>query len=193
MKKIKLLIIFLIPILLLTGCDNSDNSKLKKVIKNTSITDRGLKSYRCKVTISNNDDNISYVVLNSENKNYDISVSTKDNNYSYSIKDDKIMGKAIDTNMNYDYTNTDKFLDGLNNATDIKSSKEKIDNNEYDKYTFKINKSSINDILSTFNIKVKKDGNGYAYVDKDNHAYIINYKSGNININISYTRYEDVK
>lgn len=194
MKKIKLLIVLLIPLLLLTGCDTSDNTKLEKAIKKTSITAKGLKSYRCKVNYIEKENTITYIVLNNGNKDYSVSITKGDNRYSYELKDNKIMGKPSEVfSINYDYHDTDKFLDSLKNVSDIKTSKEKIDDVKYTKYSFKINKASLNKLLSSFGSKTKKDGKGYVYVDKDDHIYIINYKSGNINLNVSYTRYEDVK
>ena len=195
MKKIKLLIILLIPLLFITGC-GSTNSKLDKAVSKTSITKKGLKSYRCKVSVVNKDSDISYVVLNDSNKNYDISVTTKDKSYSYKVEDGEIVASPsviVNINKDDDYTDTDKFLNGLENATDIKESTYKIDDTEYKKYEFKISKVSMNKMLSSFGIKVKKDGKGTAYIDKDNHVYIVNYVSGNVSLGVSYTRYNNVK
>ncbi len=194
MKKIKLLIILLIPLLLLTGCGDD-----KSANKNTSITDKGLKSYRCKVDIINGDESIDYIVLNKENKEYDISVSTKDGNYSFTInKDSKEKRHAPidkplpseDIMQKYDYPNTDIFLEGLDDAKDIEESKTTIGDTKYTKQSFKISKNDLNKILEGFDIKVKKNGNGFAYIDKDNYVYIINYESGKVKVTVSYTRYE---
>ena len=192
MKKIKLLIILLIPLLLLTGC--GDDKGLEGAIKKTSIKEKGLKSYRCKVNYIEKDNKITYIVLNNGNKDYSVNITEGDNDYSYELKDNKFIGKPSEVfSINYDYHDTDKFLDSLRDISDIKESKEKIDNVKYTKYSFKINKASLNKLLSSFDSKTKKDGKGYVYVDKDDHIYIINYESGKINLNVSYTRYNDVK
>ena len=194
MKKIKLLIILLIPILLITGCNSSEKVQINKAIKKTSITKKGLNSYKCKVHIINKKDNINYTVLNEKNKNYSIAVSTKDNNYSYSIEDGNI-SVPLDEGMivNPNYQDTDKYLNSLNGIYDIKMSKEILDKDEYKKYTFKIKKYDLNKVLEDFSIKVKNDGIGYTYIDKNNHIYIINYSSGVVSINITYTRLNNVK
>ena len=44
-----------------------------------------------------------------------------------------------------------------------------------------------NEILKPFNITVKNDGTGYAYVTEDNNVYIVSYSSDEVNINVSYT------
>lgn len=200
MKKIKLLIILLIPLLLLTGC-GSDNG-LNGAIKKTSIKEKGLESYRCKVDIINDKERIDYIVLNKENKEYDISISTEDGNYSFTInKDTKEKRHAPidkplpseDIKQKYDYPNTDIFLSGLDNAKDVKKSKVTIGDTKYTKQSFKISKNDLNKILEGFDIKVKKEGTGFAYIDKDNYVYMINYESGKVKVTVTYTRYNDVK
>ena len=193
MKKIKVIVMFLVVVLLLTGCGD------KSVSKNTSIKDKGLKSYRCKVDIINDKERIDYIVLNKENKEYDISVSTKDGNYSFTINkdskekrhapaDDEMISEEL--KQRYDYPNTDIFLKGLDDAEDIEESKTTIGDTKYTKQSFKISKKNLNKILEGFDIKVKKDGNGFAYIDKDNYVYMINYESGKVKVTVSYTRYE---
>ena len=44
-----------------------------------------------------------------------------------------------------------------------------------------------NEILKPFNITVKNDGTGYAYVTEDKNVYIVSYSSDEVNINVSYT------
>jgi len=171
MKKIKYLLILLIPILLITGCSSNYQSKIKSAVNNTSISSKGLKSYRIKVDAVNNDKNINYIVLNKNNKELNFSTEAKEDD------------------LDYDYTNTDIFLEGLKDITDIKYSLDK----EYDRYEFKISKENLNKVLKTLNIKVNKDGTGYTYIDKDNHVFMINYKSNDISVTVSYTRLNSVK
>ena len=192
MKKIGILFILLIPVLLITGCANEKN-ELSKYVNKTSITNKGLKSYRCKVNLRDKANGINYIVLNDNNKNYNLSVSTKDYSYEYSINDEKVKEMPPqEYNSSYKFEDTDRYLDLLNEVTNIKEDKKEKDNN-YKKYTFKINKKDLNKILSTFNMKTSKNGKGFTYIDKDNHVYMINYLSGAISINISYTRYNSVK
>ena len=166
MKKIKYLLILLTILILITGCSSSNESKLLRSVKNTSITENGLKSYRAKVSIVNNDKKINYIVLNKENKDY----------------------KLIDGNNEYNYKDTDKYLNILKKVENIKVSDIKIDKIEYKKYDFTIDKEIINSVLKDFNIKVKDNGTGYAYIDQDDHVYIINYVFDDLTINVSYTR-----
>lgn len=194
MKKIVLLVVVFLSVLLITGCDLSENQGINKSISKTSITKKGLKSYRCKVSINSKDDSISYIVLNNNNKNYVISLSTKDGMFSYEIKEGRVIAKDNSyINNNYDYTNTDMFINGLANVEEKSVKTEKIDKKEYMKYEFNISKSELNKMLSSFNMKAKKDGNGFVYIDKDNHIYIIKYLVDDITMNISYTSYNDVK
>ena len=184
----------LIPLLFITGCGNAD-SRLEKAVKKTSISQKGLKSYRCKVGINSNDKNINYIILNEGNKNYSISVSTDDYSYTYRKGEGyKVMEVEPDEyKKSYKYEDTDRYLTVLKNVSDVKVKDEKINDISYKKYEFKVSKSDINSLLSPYNIKVKKDGKGYVYVDKDNHVYIINYASGDVSVNVSYTSYNEIK
>lgn len=194
MKKLRLLIILLIPLLLITGCGNAD-SRLEKAVKKTSISQKGLKSYRCKVGINSNDKNINYIILNEGNKNYSISVSTDDYSYTYRKGEGyKVMEVEPDEyKKSYKYEDTDRYLNVLKNVSDVRVKDEKINDISYKKYEFKVSKNDINSLISPYNIKVKKDGKGYVYVDKDNHVYIINYVSGDVSVNVSYTSYNEIK
>ena len=62
-----------------------------------------------------------------------------------------------------------------------------LDDKKYIKYSFKVKATTLNEILKPFNITVKNDGTGYAYVTEDNNVYIVSYSSDEVNINISYT------
>lgn len=195
MRKIKVIIILLIPILLLTGC--GELKGIDGAVKKTSITDKGLKSYRCKVDIVNKEDRVSYIVVNKENKEYDVSVSTKDGDYTYSVRDDskdRVHAPANDkvaneeVKLNYNYIGTDIFLNGLKSVNETKKTSETIGDVDYTKYSFKISKKNLNNILDNFDMKTNKDGSGYVYLDKDNYVYMINYVSGDISITVSYTR-----
>ena len=171
MKKIILLILLLLPILLLTGCNNNEN-KIEKAIKSTSIKEKGLKSYRIKVDVKNKDKSINYIVLNKENKELNFSTDSKEDD------------------LDYDYTNTDIFIETLK---DIKDVKEVDYDKTYDKYEFSISKEKLNKLLKVFNFKVEKDGNGYTLIDKDNHIYMVNYVTEDISVTVTYTRLNSVK
>lgn len=191
-KRIIILIACLfLCILLLLFLENNKVNNLNTAANNTKIDK--VKSYRAKVSIYTNSFNENYVVLNKENKEYTISFN--DNNVSYvaKIKDNKtevtdVLGKTVSVKPKYDYTNTDLFLKGIN-IDDKNTVKEiqKIDDKEYTKYSFKVKATKLNEILKPFNITVKNDGTGYAYVTEDNNVYIVSYSSDEVNINISYT------
>ena len=62
-----------------------------------------------------------------------------------------------------------------------------LDDKKYTKYSFKVKATTLNEILKPFNITVKNDGTGYAYVTEDKNVYIVSYSSDEVNINVSYT------
>ena len=178
-------------ILLLLFFGNGKVDNLNTAANNTKIDK--VKSYRAKVSIYTNSFNENYVVLNKENKEYTISFN--DNNVSYvaKIKDNKtevtdVLGKTVSVKPKYDYTNTDLFLKGINidDKNTVKES-QTIDDKEYTKYSFAVKAATLNEILKPFNITVKNDGTGYAYVTEDNNVYIVSYSSDEVNLNVSYT------
>ena len=99
-----------------------------------------------------------------------------------------VLDKKVDVKLKYDYTNTDLFLKGIN-IDDKNTVKEEqtIDNKKYTKYSFTVKAATLNEILKPFNITVKNDGTGYAYVTEDKNVYIVSYSSDEVNINVSYT------
>ena len=191
-KRIIILIVCLfmcILLLLFFGNNKADN--LNTAADNTKINK--VKKYRAKVSIYTDSFSENYVVINKENKEY--TVSFNDNNVSYveSVKNNKtevtdILGKKVNLKPKYDYTNTDLFLKGIN-IDDKNTAKEmqKIDDKEYTRYSFTVKAATLNEILKPFNITVKNDGTGYAYVNEDKNVYIVNYSSDEVNINVSYT------
>ena len=191
-KRIIVLIVCLfmcILLLLFFGNNKADN--LNTAADNTKINK--VKKYRAKVSIYTDSFSENYVVINKENKEY--TVSFNDNNVSYveSVKNNKtevtdILGKKVNLKPKYDYTNTDLFLKGIN-IDDKNTVKEmqKIDDKEYTRYSFTVKAATLNEILKPFNITVKNDGTGYAYVNEDKNVYIVNYSSDEVNINVSYT------
>ncbi|MBR4618911.1 MAG: hypothetical protein IKO49_06365 [Bacilli bacterium] len=198
MKKFKYLTTILILILVLTGCKNKEEKTLTDATKNTSITEKGLTSYRAKVSISGKDINEKYIVLNKNNKNYTISLDDNKQIYINITKGKKVItdeeGKDYSKEIKYDYTNTDIFLEALNtNDNTIKTKDIKIGNKEYIEYDFNVSKETFNKIMKNFNIEVSNDGNGFAYVDKNSHVFLINYTVDSININVTYTRLNGIK
>lgn len=191
-KRIIILIacLFLCILLLITlGNGKADN--LNTAADNTKISK--VKSYRAKVSIYTDSFNENYVVLNKENKEYNISFNDNNASYVAKIKDNKtevtdVLGKTVNLKLKYDYTNTDLFLKGIN-IDDKNTVKEiqKIDDKEYTRYSFKVKAITFNEILKPFGITVKNDGTGYAYVTEDNNVYIVSYSSDEVNINVSYT------
>ena len=191
-KRIIILIACLfLCILLLLFLGNNKVNNLNTAANNTKIDK--VKSYRAKVSIYTNFFNENYVVLNKQNKEYTISFN--DNNVSYvaKIKDNKtevtdVLGKTVSVKPKYDYTNTDLFLKCINidDKNTVKES-QTIDDKEYTKYSFAVKAATLNEILKPFNITVKNDGTGFAYVTEDNNVYIVSYSSNEVNINVSYT------
>ena len=55
MRKIKYIIISLIFITLITGCNSKEKSPLKVAHNNTSISEKKVNSYRVKISIRSND------------------------------------------------------------------------------------------------------------------------------------------
>lgn len=191
-KRIIILIacLFLCILLLITlGNGKADN--LNTAADNTKINK--VKSYRAKVSIYTDSFNENYVVLNKENKEYNISFNDNNASYVAKIKDNKtevtdVLGKTVNLKLKYDYTNTDLFLKGINiDDKNTVKTEEMIDDKEYTKYSFKVKTTTLNEILKPFGITVKNDGTGYAYVTEDNNVYIVSYSSDEVNINVSYT------
>lgn len=191
------LIIVILIIIIVLKLINTNNNKLTKEQEelktfgtNTSISSENVESYRAKVSIRNLNDeknSINYVIYNKGNSEYEISfIGNEDKFEIISIKNKKDKEK-----LEYDYTNTDIFLDGLEKGTDIKSEKETIGEDVYTIYSFNVNKDVINNILNGFDIETKFDGNGKVYIDKDNRVYLIIYNTEDINISVSYTRIEE--
>ena len=191
-KRIIILIACLfLCILLLLFFENNKADNLSSYADNTKINK--VKNYRAKVSIYTDSFSENYVVLNKENKEYTISFNDNNASYVAKIKDNKtevtdVLGKKVSVKPKYDYTNTDLFLKGIN-IDDKNTVKEiqKIDDKEYTRYSFKVKATTLNEILKPFNITVKNDGPGYAYVTEDNNVYIVSYSSDEVNINISYT------
>ena len=191
-KRIIILIACLfLCILLLITLGNGKVDNLNTAADNTKINK--VKSYRAKVSIYTDSFNENYVVLNKENKEYNISFNDNNASYVAKIKDNKtevtdVLGKTVNLKLKYDYTNTDLFLKGINiDDKNTVKTEEMIDDKEYTKYSFKVKTTTLNEILKPFNITVKNDGIGYAYVTEDNNVYIVSYSSDEVNINVSYT------
>ena len=191
-KRIIILIACLfLCILLLLFFGNGKADNLNTAADNTKINK--VKSYRAKVSIYTDSFNENYVVLNKENKEYNISFNDNNASYVAKIKDNKtevtdVLGKKVNLKLKYDYTNTDLFLKGINiDDKNTVKTEEMIDDKEYTKYSFKVKTTILNEILKPFGITVKNDGTGYAYVTEDNNVYIVSYSSDEVNINVSYT------
>lgn len=191
-KRIIILIACLfLCILLLLFFENNKADNLSSYADNTKINK--VKNYRAKVSIYTDSFSENYVVINKENKEY--TVSFNDNNASYvaKIKDNKtevtdVLDKKVNVKLKHDYTNTDLFLKGINiDDKNTVKSEEMLDDKKYIKYSFKVKATTLNEILKPFNITVKNDGTGYAYVTDDNNVYIVSYSSDEVNINVSYT------
>lgn len=191
-KRIIILIVCLfLCILLLLFFGNGKVDDLNSAANNTKINK--VKSYRTKVSIYQDSFSENYVVLNKKNKEFTISFNDNNASYVAKIKDNKtevtdILGKKVDVKLKYDYTNTDVFLKGLNiDDKDTVKEEQIIDNKKYTKYSFAVKASTFNEVLKPFNITVKNDGTGFAYVTEDKNVYIVSYSSNEVNINVSYT------
>ena len=189
MKNIKKITsIVLISLFILTGCGKN---KIKE-IENTSISSNKVSSYRAKVKVKGNDILENYIVLNNNNESYEITFIDKDYDRAI-ISDGKTTvyngEEEVKTELSYDYTKTDLFLEGLNDIKITTERTEKIGEDEYKIKEFKISKDNMNKMLKPFNLS-SEDGTGYVYLNKDDQVYIVNYKSSDININVSYTRIE---
>lgn len=191
-KRIIILIACLfLCILLLLFFGNGKVDDLNTAANNTKINK--VKNYRAKVSIYTDSFSENYVVLNKENKEYTISFNDNNASYVAKIKDNKtevidVLGKKVSVKPKYDYTNTDLFLKGINiDDKNTVKSEEMLDDKKYIKYSFKVKATTLNEILKPFNITVKNDGTGYAYVTEDKNVYIVSYSSDEVNINISYT------
>ena len=199
MKKIKYLTIIVLLLLIVTGCKNKEQKQVAGASKNTSISEKGLKSYRAKVSISGKDITENYIVLNKNNKTYNITVS-KDNEQIYiNIEDGNTVvttenGEIYSKEIKYDYTNTDLFLVGLDTTDkDIKTKDIEISGEKYTEYDFKVTSETFNKIMEPFDVSVSEDGEGYAYVTQDGYVFLINYNVGGIHVNVTYTRLNEVK
>ena len=146
-----------------------------------------------KVSIKSKKIQENYIVFNTDNKEYNIILSKDNKTITIDIKNGKKKvkdseGKEYTGEIKYDYTDTDIYLTGVNiTDSEIDSSELTIGKEKYTKYNFKITKEKFNKIMNPFNIEAKTDGNGYTYIDKNNHIYLINYNISGINVNVSYT------
>lgn len=190
MKKFKYVLVLLLVLVVVTGCKTKEEKQLIEAFNNTTISQKKIKSYRAKVSVRNDKENINYIVYNNGNKTYTVTIIDEDKSINLEIdKDGKITSYDSSYELKYEVKGTDLFLEKMELKDEtLKSSKTKIGDETYTKYEFKITKESLNEILKPFDIKTKKDGDGYALVDKDKHVYIVNYNSGKINVNVSYTR-----
>ena len=186
----RILILFLC-ILLLLFFGNSKVDDLNTAANNTKIDK--VKNYRAKVSIYAGSFSENYVVFNKENKEYIVNFVDNNIPYTATIKNNETeitdaLGKKVNVKLKHDYTNTDLFLKGINiDDKNTVKSEEMLDDKKYIKYSFKVKATTLNEILKPFNITVKNDGTGYAYVTEDKNVYIVSYSSDEVNINISYT------
>ena len=194
MKKIKYLVAILIVLVAVTGCKSKEQNQLSKSAENTSISENNMKSYRAKVSITSKKLNENYIVLNENNKNYTISLIKDNKNITIRKSKDETSvttdtGEIYNGTIEYDYRNTDLYFEGLDTEDEnIKTKTIKIDKEKYTEYDFKVTKEKFNKMMEPFKITVKKDGTGYAYVDKDEHIFLISYSVDGVNVNITYTR-----
>ena len=178
-------------ILILLFFVNNKSSNLNLSANNTKIDK--VKNYRAKVSIYAGSFSENYVVFNKENKEYIVNFVDNNIPYTATIKNNETeitdaLGKKVNVKLKHDYTNTDLFLKGINiDDKNTVKSEEMLDDKKYIKYSFKVKATTLNEILKPFNITVKNDGTGYAYVTKDNNVYIVSYSSDEVNINVSYT------
>lgn len=191
-KRIIILIACLfLCILLLLFFGNSKVDDLNTAANNTKINK--VKNYRTKVSIRTDSFSENYVVFNKENKEYIVNFVDNNIPYTATIKNNETeitdaLGKKVNVKLKHDYTNTDLFLKGINiDDKNTVKSEEMLDDKKYIKYSFKVKTTTLNEILKPFNITVKNDGTGYAYVTEDNNVYIVSYSSDEVNINVSYT------
>ncbi len=181
----------IICILILLFFVNNKSSNLNLAVNNTKIDK--VKNYRTKVSIYAGSFSENYVVFNKENKEYIVNFVDNNIPYTATIKNNETeiidaLGKKVNVKLKHDYTNTDLFLKGINiDDKNTVKSEEMLDDKKYIKYSFKVKATTLNEILKPFNITVKNDGTGYAYVTEDNNVYIVSYSSDEVNINVSYT------
>lgn len=125
-------------------------------------------------------DNSSYRI---DNKNYEL----KDNSYV-----------EVETLM---YTNPDSYLEVVSKAKKVEELKEdKIGEETYKTYTFKVNKSDMESILkdgALKDLKLKSDVSAKVWIDKDNRVYKVIYYliegKDKVEINASFFRFNIIK
>lgn len=205
MRKVKFFLLVFSVLICIVGCKKNDEINFSDVINNTSITKKGVSSYRVKVLINGDDFSQNYIVLNKKNKEYEI--TNLNNNLTYVIKNgskpriklesyskiDTITDDEKKEELLYDYTNTDLFLEGLNNDSSIISEDYNVNGEVYKKINFSVSKDVMNKVLKPFSLKVNEDGNATAIIDNKYRLYIIDYDFSNIDVSVSYTNFNDIK
>lgn len=191
-------IIGVITILLITFCfvksyDKNltvEQKELKRASKNTSISSKGVQSYRVNVIFINKKDsklNQNYIVYNYNNQNYSITLFDGTESKNYIVKKGE-----TSKDLKYDYTNTDLFLEGFEKGKNIKTENKTISNQKYKLFTFDIDSDVVNNILKPFDVSTNLLSRGSVYVDSNNNVYLIRYDNEDINISVSYTRLNQI-
>ena len=200
MKKLKYIVLVLSFVLILTGCKSKEDKGISEAANNTSLSSSKVNSYRVKVSIRGTNNkkevNMNYIVLNKGNKNYDISLTEGEDRKQITIQNKKTTitnskGEEVKEKLKYDYTDTDLFLTGLNKSSNNKTKEEKIGEETYTIYDFKVSNSIMDKILKPFDLKSSGEVTGTSYVDKNDQVYLIMYSCDNLNISVSYTRLSD--
>lgn len=192
MRKIKYIIISLMFITLITGCNSKEKSPLKVAHNNTSISEEKVNSYRVKISVRSNDIEENYIVYNDSNKKYEILFIDNEEMESATIEDGKttIYDKEyneVSTELKYDYTDTDLFLIGLDKVGSVEYKEEIIGEETYKIYDFNVSNETMNKILKPFNLNVKDSGTCKTYINSKEQVYLVIYNFGDISVSASYT------
>lgn len=191
LKKISI-IICLVLVVIITGCGKKKETQLTSAIKNTSISQKKVNSYRAKISVRSDSIEENYIVYNDSNKSYEINFidneeyeTAKIENGNTTVFDKE--NNELNVKLKYDYTDTDLFLVGLDEVGETNCKEELIGKDTYKVYDFSVSSKTMNKILKPFNLSVEKSGNCKVYINPDNQVYLIIYNFNNISASVSYT------
>ena len=191
LKKISI-IICLVLVVIITGCEKKKVTQLTSAIKNTSISQKKVNSYRAKLSVRSDSIEENYIVYNDSNKSYEINFidnegyeTAKIENGNTTVFDKE--NNELNVKLKYDYTDTDLFLVGLDEVGETNYKEELIGKDTYKVYDFSVSSKTMNKILKPFNLSVEESGNCKVYINPDNQVYLIIYNFNNISASVSYT------
>ena len=178
-------ILIMMTILLITGCGKKvDLTKIKDEMskKDNYQMDINVKGYGIKQDIT---------IKKINDKNYEIIVNDLNR---YTFKDDKIYKNDKETNEEVKYNDYEKYLNILDDCSNIKEETKKIGEIDYKLYTCDLNKKigkKLVDNTSLKDIEIDKV-NAFIYANNDNTIYQMEFKlNDKSTIKVNYSRYEN--